>query len=838
MRLYLGTFRTACILLVASISLIFASELAAQESTAEDDSRSAITFTDLVQPLFKKYCFKCHGPHEQESDLRLDDLDPDMVKGRHGGQWREVLDALNRGDMPPEDEVQPTADERETVLQWLSSELDRAARLRRSTGGRVTLRRLTRYEYNNTMRDLLGLDMDYCKELPPDTKGIDGYKNNGVYMGMSDLQLEEYYKAAKRGLAAAIVQGDPIKPIHQRVTQAPKGVRFDDLVTAAFDESLGGTVVGYSLKDPKKKKSATKKNAMVLLCLDKLPLTGTFRVRIEASATEGDLEYSPPRMRVEIGHKTGVKIEPSKVLGNRDVTAKLGSPQTFEFSGRLEEFPLHTGMTVKKFPGLRVIITDDNAVIPKKPPKKKGQLAVEPIIANRPKLVIHSVEFETPVDQAWPPATHTRIFPTREPGTDEEAYVRFALENFISRAFRRPATKEEVNWALRYYATVRPTTSTVVDTMQEVLALVLVSPKFLYLPEYQPKKTGDQKVPLNDYELASRLSYFLLGTMPDQELLDLARQAKLHENKVLAEQIERMLSDKRSWQFVKGFAGQWLDLDGVDAVAVNPEFFPDFDNSLKEDMKQESLEFFAEILYEKHSCLNFLDSDFVVVNDRLAEFYGIEKPKSGEFKKVMLPADSVRGGVLTQASFLLANSTGAQSHPIYRAKWFLARIMGDPPGDPPADVPELYEESASAKKLTIRQQLEQHRKREACNRCHRKLDPWGIPFEGFNAIGHHFDSPSRAIRKAKPNHVADDTILPDGAEVKGSKQLLAYLLKNKKEMFAEGFCTHLLTYALGRSLEWTDQPLIDQLSSDFQAGGYVMDRLISDVVQSDAFKSK
>lgn len=840
MSLNLRKCLAGCILLVTWCGLFFASDFETPEGVAKDDVRSEATFTASVKPLLNKYCFKCHGPKEQESDLRIDDLDPDLVKGKHGGQWQEVLDALNRGDMPPEDAPQPSADERHTLISWMTSEIKRSALLRRSTGGHVTLRRLTRYEYDNTMRELLGIEMDYSKELPPDTKGMDGYKNNGVYMGMSDLQLEEYYKAAKRGLAAAIVQGDPVKPIHQKVTEASKAVRFDNLATAPYDKSLGGTVVGYSVKDPKKKKSATKKTTMVMVCLEKLPLTGTFRVKIEASVTDHDPQFSPPRMLVEIGHKTGVKVEPSKVVGERDVTAEPGSPQLFEFTGRLEEFPLHTGTTVKKFPGLRVIITDVNATAPKSPGtrKKKGQPAVEPVVENRPKLVIHSVEFETPIDQAWPPATHTRILPTRKTGEVDQTYLRSVLGNFISRAFRRPATDEEVDWAARYFKKVRPTTLSFENAIQETLALVLMSPKFLYIPEYQTHQAGSKRVRLSDYELANRLSYFLWGTMPDHALRELAKQGELKKSATLAKQVERMLDDERAWEFVKGFAGQWLDLDGVDAVAVNPEYFPEFDNGLKEDMKQESLHFFAEVLHKRLSCLNFIESKFVTVNDRMAEFYGIEKPRSGDFKSVALPTGSVRGGVLTQASFLLGNSTGAHSHPIYRAKWFLDRIMGDPPGDPPADVPELDKESPSTRTLTIKQQLEQHRRRETCNRCHRNLDPWGIPFEGFDAIGQHVESAVRMIRKGKPLLVEEDAVLPDGTKVANSKDLRAYLLKARQKDFAKGFTKHLVTYALGRSMEWTDQPLIDQLSIGFQTNGYKMDQLILNIVQSDAFKTK
>ena len=491
----------------------------------------------------------------------------------------------------------------------------------------------------------------------------------------------------------------------------------------------------------------------------------------------------------------------------------------------MEEFPLHTGKTAKKFPGLRVQITDENPQTNR--PLEKGE---EP-----PRLIVYSIELETPVESDWPPSTHMRILPPKAVGVGEEEYVRSVLGNFMARAYRRPAGKEEIDWAVRYFEQARPTVDTFEDAIQEVLALVLTSPKFLYLPEYQ-SAPADKKVPLTDYELSSRLSYFLWGTMPDEQLRTLAEQGKLLDDKTLAAQVQRMLSDEKSWRFVESFGSQWLALDRLDAVAVNPEFFPNFDNSLKEDMKQESLHFFAEVLYEDLSCLNFLDSDFVVINDRLAAHYGIDKPNSGEFRKVKLTSDAVHGGVLTQASFLLGSSTGAESHPIYRAKWLLDRVLGDPPGDPPADVPELDEESAELKNLSLKEKLEVHRRRASCNRCHRRLDPWGIPFESFNAIGQHSENAPKSGKRKTPAHTIDsDTVLPDGAEVRGSKELRSYLLKNKKQQFAEAFSKHLLTYALGRSLEWTDQPLVDQLALEFQSSGYKMDFLISKIVQSDAF---
>ena len=549
-------------------------------------------------------------------------------------------------------------------------------------------------------------------------------------------------------------------------------------------------------------------------------------------------------MMVRVGTKSGVGLEPHKILGQVDVRTQAGEVQIYEFRGNFEDFPSHEPGTKPKFPGLRFYITDENTVLPQVSRENKaGPYKVQKLDKNRPQLVIHSMELISPIDKTWPPKSHLDILPPRKSSENDNDYVRRVLKNFMAKAYRRPVTSDDVNRAFNYYQDVSPSLESFEERMREVLAFVLSSPHFLYLPEYQSKDSDSEKVPLNDYELANRLSYLFWGTMPDQELLDLAQQGKLIQENNLTSQMKRLLFDKRSWSFVENFAGQWLDLEGVDGVAVNPEFFPDFDTSIKEDMKQEPLHFFAEVLYKEMSCLNFLDSDFVMLNDRLAEFYGMEKPKSGDFVKVNLKPDSMRGGVLTQASFLLGNSTGAESNPIYRATWFRDRILGDPAGDPPADVPELDPESPENKNLTLKQQLELHREQISCNRCHKNLDPWGIPFEGFNAIGQftkelNTGKKRKSGKKHKSHLIEDDTVLPDGIKVSGSKQFRTYLLNHQKEQFSEGFCKHLLTYALGRSLEWTDQPLVDQLSKDFQKNGYKMDRLLLDIVRSKAFRYK
>ncbi len=796
-------------------------------------------YQQQVQPVLKQRCISCHGPDKQEADLRLDTLSPDLVSGPDAETWHDVLNKVNLGEMPPAKATALSDSQRQAVVGWLTHELRRAAQARKSTGGLTVLRRLTRYEYNNTMRDLLGVDLDYAQDLPPDPPSADGFQNNGAALGISPMQIELYLKAARLGLSRAIVIGDKPTVFTHQVQQGEKGRSKKD-------------ISNYFVR-----------NQRFLARMMEFPRQGEMLVRVRASAVAPD-HLPIPRMRVTLGHRADV-LEPEKTLAEVDVIPNTKKPHTFEFRGRIEDFPLpgHN----PKYPGLQINLinsslagptapatsqptvdktddtTDDNQAGNKqannkqKNNKKKAK-PVDPVDLNEPLIVIESMEFEGPLLESWPPSSHTQILFASPDVDDEPRYVREVLERFLTRAYRRPATQADVEVMAGFFEELRPNYPSFEETIREVLALALISPDFLYLVE--PREKPNQREPLTDYELASRISYFLWSSMPDERLFQLASSGSLRQQDVLDAEVQRMIADPKSRQFVQQLTGQWFDLGALDRIAVNPEFYPSFDDRLKSDMRTETQRLFATILDEDLSCLTLLDADFALLNYPLAKHYGITGPRGLAFERVALSPTDRRGGLLAQGSFLLSNSNGEDSHPIKRAVWLLDRLLDNPPAPPPPDVPELDSQQADLAKLPLKQQLEIHRKKQACNDCHRGIDPWGVVFENYDAVGRWRTQVAGPVKGGQRTATPVDAsaTLPDGTELEGLADLKQYMLGQQRRPFAEAVVKRLLTYSLGRSLDLSDQQTVESLASQFAEQDYRLRGLMVAIVQSEAFQTK
>ena len=770
----------------------------------------AIHFEKQVRPILKKHCFKCHGEKKQKGDLRLDTLSGDLSKDRVAAEaWHDVRNALNLSEMPPKKEDSLLPAELRTVTSWITQEIDALVASQKGTGGRIVLRRLNKTDYQNTMRDLLGIEMDYAKNLPPETLSEDGFRNNGTTLQMSDLQLEYYLESARKGLAKAIVTGSRPKFFEKEFT------------VSVNDKNRGSNILD-------------KDQQFIAKLLD-YPEDGEILIRAKVKAQFAE-NRGYPQLRAAIGYRADVQA-PRGFLKPVDITSE--DWQIIEFRARIENFPLPS-KSQSKFPGLLLWLDNAYAEGHDKPIKARGKgkkKKAQKGPLTYPRIEVASMQFIGPILDDWPPAQHKAILLPSKQRSNEEAYSKIVIRNFMRRAFRRPIHDEEIVPYYRFFRSTHPEMETFEDAIRETLAMVLISPDFLFLVE----PSGSSKRSISDWELASRLSYFLWSSMPDTHLFNLAKKEALRKPEILEKEISRMISDERSWQFVEQFADQWLDIGALQRVAINPNYYPKFDPTLKASMRGETIHFFGELFQKNLSALNILDSNFTMLDEPLAKHYGLAGPKGSRFERVSIKPGDHRGGVLAHGSVLLGNSTGEDSHPVKRAVWIRERLLDDAPAPPPPDVPALDSTDPNFATLSVRDQLAEHRKQISCNECHRNIDPWGISLENFGADGLWREQILRKKVKGKGMiklPVLSEAILPDGKKIEGIADLKKHLLEDRREQFARAFTSKLLTYALGRRLELIDQKTVDELTSKFIKSEYRIKDLIYLIVASKTFQSK
>ncbi len=735
------------------------------EAVATPHEQPTKEFEDRVSPLLRQYCYHCHGPDEQEAGLRTDVLNPDLIDGEDGEHWEEVLNQLNLGDMPPEDAKQPSARERATITDWVAAQMRHATEVRRSTGGRNVVRRLTTYEYNNTMRDLLGLDLDFARKLPPEGTAKEGFKNNSQVLVTSMLHVEYFQVIAKDALQRALVSGNQPEGFNVRA-QPEDAVRFRRRDIGKSREHDGPWLLGPSritstgvilgelpeASDGSEPPSGTAQGKLSVLTtnFNGIPNSGPILIRIRAGAVTPEAgQY--PRMQIMLGTdaSTGQSNPLSDYVGSVDVEASVDEPKVYEFAVRAERF--HLVPLKGRHQCLSILDTNEAGTVPV-PPEKKA------------KLFIESVEVIAPYYPVWPPETRTSILFDSAKKDNEKVYAREVIKRFMRRAYRRPSIASEIDRMHDLFLTLRRRSESFDAAITDTLSAVLSAPGFLMLavPEPEPT-TAPQPRPLTDHELATRLSYFLWSTMPDKKLSDLADQGRLSDPRTLSAQVRRLLDDPRSDQFAEHFSSQWLGLDDIYSVAVNPEYFPNFRDEIKPLMIEETQRFFGTILRENLSCLTLIDSDFVMVDASMAKYYGIRGVAGSSFRKVALKPKSHRGGLLTQASVLTANSTGDDSHLVKRGVWVLERLLGDPPPPPPPAVPTLAQKDTKGERLSLREKLEAHRQETACMNCHRKIDPWGLAFENYDGIGKWRDTNIGTAPTTTPSTVSQPALEPSKA---------------------------------------------------------------------------
>ena len=738
---------------------------------------AGVSYEKDVLPLLSDYCYACHGNGKQKGDVALDiHKDPvELLKDQK--TWERVLANLRNHTMPPENKKQPSEAERRLVIKWIETEIFKFD-CEQPDPGRVTVRRLNRAEYNNTIRDLVGVDFKPAEDFPADDSGY-GFDNIGDALSLPPVLLERYLTAAHKVLDAAIVSDSSNKP-------AKKTFQADSL-----DGSAPGGAVSGGIRELGREGD--------IFVPFKFPVDGDYILRAKAWGQQAGPE--PARMTFRLDGKD---------LKTFDVTVEESDPQLYEIK-------VSVAAGERKFAAAYI----NNYRNPEDPDPR-----------NRDRnLFIEYLEIVGPFNAAPAtlPETHRRIFThTPEKGKEMRA-ARAIIGNFAKRAYRRPLATNElerlVNLAREAFRNSEPFGISVSVALQATL----VSPHFLFRGEVQPEPDDPQSVHMiNEFALASRLSYFLWSSMPDAELFALAEKRKLRQN--LDAQVKRMINDPKRRALVDNFAGQWLQLRNLKLVTPDPWVYPEFDDELRAAMEQETKLLFETILHEDRCILEFLDANYTFLNERLARHYGIDGVRGQKWQRVTLK-DRRRGGILTQGSVLTIASNPTRTSPVKRGKWVLENILGAPPPPPPPDVPELDEGKDKVLTGTLRQRTEQHRANALCASCHQRMDPIGFGFENYNGIGGW-----RTQDGALPVEPAGT--LASGESFQGPEDLKTVLATEKRDDFARCLTEKMLTYALGRGTEYYDKCAIDEIAERLKKDEYRFSSLILGVVKSVPFQMR
>ncbi|MDE0892689.1 MAG: DUF1592 domain-containing protein, partial [Planctomycetota bacterium] len=614
-------------------------------------------------------------------------------------------------------------------------------------------------------------------------------------------------------------------------THRPGGVHYEELATGRKAKQTWGYDGAKYAWEPTKSRPelptsldeiaiVPKGQRMIVELGNQIPERGTLRVRVRASRASA--EGPAPSMELEFGWQASndsratLRIDQQGVV----VDAPAGAPRFYEW-----EVPL-------------------SQIYPRNWVRKTAEMGALPSPSEFLKLVntsisggdIHVDYFEVtaPVYESWPPASHSRIFVASADEANEGVYAREVLESFMPRAWRREASAAEVDQKLELFARLRPQCDSFQEAMVETLAAVLSSPKFLYLVETGGPKGQDgvdADARLTDAELATRLSMFLWCSAPDEELRALAESGRLKDPEILRHQVDRMLSESKSRRFSEQFVRQWLNLELLDFLKVDDKTYPGFDASLKEAMQEEPVAFFHEILQNDHSALEFIHSDFTMANERLADHYGSKEVTGNHFRRVVFGEEQGRGGLLTQAGLLAMNSDGKDSHPLKRGIWMLERLLNDPPPPPPPAVPEIDLTDPEIAKMTLKQRIEDHRDSPACMSCHAKIDPWGIAFEDYDAVG-SFRTEVQGIA------VDSSSVLFNGQRLEGVDGMKRFLLLNRQDQFVRAVVYKLATFALGRPLSFGDRAAVDEITANVRRQGDGLATLVKSIATSTLFQSK
>ncbi|MBM3825008.1 MAG: DUF1592 domain-containing protein, partial [Verrucomicrobia bacterium] len=711
-------------------------------------------FRREIEPVLQRHCVACHGPKKTKAHLRIDTLNPNLLEGPDVDWWLEILAVLGNGEMPPPDESKLSGEDRSRAMDWLSGEIRKASIARRATAGHSSFRRMTRYEYNYALQDLLGLPWEFARDLPPEAHSEDGFQNSSETLHMSVAQLETYRLLARQALSRATVRGPRPRVLYWGVSMEQAGqmewkkqaaelekakVAFKDdpeKQKRELDKLHDGSTKPHGktyFKDRTTGRTAPQswdyggakhaiapthapppvpqtfdhvailphghEQKLVVELGDQVPDEGLLRVRVHAARTPANNDRDPS-LQLEFGWQASNEGRALLRVSEEDhpITASPDQPQIYQWDVSLGD--IYPRNSVRKASPMGST------------PSPSEHIRLVNSSASPGEIQISYVEVAAPVYDQWPPKAHERIFfksPNRE---DEPVYAREVLTAFMPRAWRRQVGDEEIDQKVRLFQAMRKSCDTLEEALVEVLATVLSSPEFLYIvrgdapgePERSPRPPR-----LTAQELATRLSMFLWCSVPDDRLLELADNGQLRRPKVLEDEVRRMLADARAERFAKHFVRQWLDLQLLDFVKLEGGVDP----LLKEAMQQEPILFFAGMLRRDESVLNFIHADYTMADERLAGHYGLADVYGNYFRRIGLDLSNRRGGLLTQAGLLAMNSSGKDSNPLKRGIWLLKSLLDDPPPPPPPAVPEIDLADPEIAKMTLKERLADHRNHEA-----------------------------------------------------------------------------------------------------------------------------
>ncbi|MEM7474778.1 MAG: DUF1592 domain-containing protein [Planctomycetota bacterium] len=826
-------------------------------------------FESEIKPLLQQHCVDCHGPDEVEGNIRIDSLDPNLFAGPDVAWWLEVLAVLTKGEMPPE-EGELSGEDRSKIINWFTNELHQASKVRRSEQGHSSFRRMTRYEYNYALQDLLGLELNFASDLPPDPIAEDGFQNSAANLQLSASQFETYRQLALNALNQATVRGSQPTPVYwsmtfgkfidQRATdfeneRKKKEKRFADDPEKLkqeieklersfsrlggahyFDQNrkigvrprwgYGGAKHAWASQTDPPSVPPTQDTVLILPpggqviveLGNQVPETGTLRIRARARRTLAD-EDAIPVLSWEYGFQASNNSSASAKIVDKGL-----SIDAFEESVIYEwDFPI--GELKCRNP-MRTISPMG------KTPSPSEYLKLRNSTINKGIAHIDYIEVTAPAYASWPPPSHKKIFgEVADPNEIDASQAAGILRRFMRRAWRREIGEKELQQKLTLYEILRNQCADSQEAMVETLATVLASPKFLYVSASRRSSGKDTKYQSVDSELASRLSFFLWCSIPDEELLRLAAEGNLKEPARLRQQVRRMLNDPRSRRFSDQFVSQWLGMQLLDYLEVDSKFR--MDEFLRSAMREEPKAFFHQVLQENDSAMSFLHADFMMLNDRLARHYGIPDIHGHDFRPVGISdsgsPNQLRGGLLTQAGLLAMNSDGKDSHPLKRGIWLLSSILDSPPPPPPPAVPEIDIADPAIAEMTLKERLEDHRNDPACISCHAKIDPWGIAFENYDAIGLW-----RTNIEGKPVDASSELVTEQRLD--GMQGLKQFLLLNRQDQFSRALVTKMTTFAIGRPLRFEDRAVIDELTLAFRRREDRLAELVQLIVSTELFQ--